>query len=92
MNGFDAPVAGVERAAKFEDFPVQPDLSGIGDYGAGQTLDECRLTRSVVADYCEYFLWPQSDVRACESRNLSVPLDETDGLEDIARTLIVLAR
>ena len=79
VDGLDAGVAGVLRAAEVHFLPVDEHLSGVGDQRPGHGLDQRRLAGAVVTDHRERLGRVQVHVDAVEPDDLAEGLDQPSG-------------
>ena len=76
VDRLDAGTAGILRRLEVNLIAIQVDLSGVGDQGSGQGLDQRRLAGAVVADDREDLARKQVDVHTVETDDLAEGLDQ----------------
>ena len=84
IYGLDPDLSSILRLAEIDGLVVDPDFSHVWNFGAGQALDQDRLTRTVVADDREDFSAVDVDVDTVErddrSERLHEPRAESTGI------------
>ena len=77
VDRLDAGTAGILGRLEVNFIAIHVDLSGVGDQGSGQGLDERRLTGTVVTDDREDLARKQVDVHTVETDDPAEGLDQT---------------
>ena len=82
VDRLDAGAARILRALERHRLAVEEDLALVGDLGAGEALDQRRLSGTVVADDGEHLAGVELEAHAVEADDPTEGLDEACGLQD----------